>query len=213
MGQGRPDARSPRRRPRRAASSPASPPRASARNVRAPAIPSAPRPRERWYLRRARAVAASKRPSTFRPASPKRRSLNSSTDTSQPTRPRESARCPRSGFPRRPSSQRVRWPTFPVARIPLLRCSWSTAPRVSGPETPSTGSAVEPFRAQPDLERRDLGARSGDGGSRKAPAPSPSRGRSGCRTAPESPVFVVRPADPPAPRTIRRRTGVRSPGR
>ena len=37
-----------------------------------------------------------------------------------------------------PSLQRVAWPTFPVARIPLRRWNAITALRVIGPEMPST---------------------------------------------------------------------------
>ena len=114
---------------------------ASARNVRVPAMPSPCNPWARWKRRSAATVAASNRPSTRFAASPYGRSRNSSDATSQPTRPRDSTRCPSSGVPSLPSLQRVAIPSFAVALIRWFRWNVSNAFRVNGPFIPSTAPA------------------------------------------------------------------------
>ena len=122
-------------------------------------MPSPCNPWARWKRRSAATVAASNRPSTRFAASPYGRRRNSSDATSQPTRPRDSTRCPSSGVPSLPSLQRVAIPSFAVALIRWFRWNVSSAFRVNGPVHSVHCARVEAVRAQRDLERRDPGAR------------------------------------------------------
>ena len=95
------------------------------------------------------------RPSTARAPSPKRRSRNSSTATSQPTAPTASWRCPSSGAPRRPRARRVCAPDEPRRLDPTRALEAQQRGRRQLSAHAVDRTRVEPVGLKPDLEGGD----------------------------------------------------------
>ena len=111
-------------------------------------------PRFAWKRDERRAVAAVNCPSTADRARPKGTSLNSSDETSQPTAPTPSSRCPSSGLPSAPSADACR--AHPPGRrqaLALLKARQrpvrASAALVGG-DAASTAAAGDHSRARGD---------------------------------------------------------------